>query len=42
LKIGVRLAIAFASIVLLLLAISFIAYQRLGLVNTEIENIVED
>jgi methyl-accepting chemotaxis protein len=42
LKIGVRLAIAFASIVLLLLAISFIAYQRLGLVNTEIENMVED
>jgi methyl-accepting chemotaxis protein len=42
LKIGVRLAIGFAAVGLLLLVISIIAYQRLALVNTEIENMVED
>jgi methyl-accepting chemotaxis protein len=42
LKIGVRLGIGFAVVVILLIAISTIAYLRLGVVNTEIENMVED
>jgi len=41
-KIGVRLAIGFAVTLLLLMTIAVISYTRLGSLNTEIENIVND
>ncbi len=42
LKIGIRLGIGFGIVVVLLIIISVVAYQRLGLVNTEIEGLMED
>ena len=41
-KIGVRLAIGFGVTLLLLIIISVISITRLGAINTEIENIVND
>jgi methyl-accepting chemotaxis protein len=42
LKIGVRLGIGFGMMILLLVIISALAYQRLGKLNSEIENMVGD
>jgi methyl-accepting chemotaxis protein len=42
LKIGVRLGIGFGLMILLLVIISAIAYFRVGQLNTEIENMVND
>ena len=42
LKIGIRLGLGFGIVVLLLIVISTMAYQRLGAVNTEIEGLMED
>jgi methyl-accepting chemotaxis protein len=42
LKIGIRLGMGFGIVVLLLIVISVMAYQRLGSVNAEIEGLMED
>ena len=42
LKIGVKLAIGFGLMILLLITISTLAYLRIGQINAEIENLVTD
>jgi methyl-accepting chemotaxis protein len=42
LKIGIRLGMGFGIVVLLLIVISTMAYQRLGVVNAEVEGLMED
>ncbi|MCF8169293.1 MAG: MCP four helix bundle domain-containing protein, partial [Rhodoferax sp.] len=42
LKIGVRLGVGFAITLLLLITIAVVSYMRLGALNTEIENLVND
>ncbi len=42
LKIGIRLGLGFGLVLLLLVAISALSYTRLGMLNSEIENMVND
>jgi methyl-accepting chemotaxis protein len=42
LKIGIRLGMGFGIVVLLLIVMSTVSYQRFGSVNTEIEGLMED
>ena len=42
LKIGVRLGVGFGLVLMLLIVVSSLAYQRLGVLNGEINDLVRD